>query len=176
MGRRIRTILATTALALPAIPSGASASCVGWDKALPNYDPNYYSVSHEFRRSKWVVRAKVLKETWIGEDGNEKPLRPPFQNGSPRPWGFDPYLGAFYDLEVQQAFKGTAPTTIKVFSENTTARFWLKEGEEILAFISMEAFDAPIGKQYTLDTCGNFRRYPEANSLMASVRKAATSH
>jgi len=173
MEKGIRAVVASAALALGAMPSVALAYCKGWDKTLPNYDPQYYSVDHEFRRSQWVIKAKVLKETWIGEDGQGKPLQPPFQNGSPRPWGFDPYLGAFYDLRVEQSFKGKPPLVIRVFSENATDRFWLKEGQEILAFVSTEAFDPPIGKQLTLDTCGNFRPFPEANGIMASVLKAA---
>jgi len=160
-------------LALGVFPSGGHAYCVGWDKTLPNYDPQYYSVSRELRRSEWVLKAKVINETWIGDDGQEKPLQPPFQNGAPRPWGFDLYAGAFYDLQVEHAFKGTPPPTIRVFSENATNRFWLKEGQEILAFVSEEVFEEPIGKQFTLDTCGNFRTYPKANGLVAAVLKAA---
>lgn len=169
---RIAT-LAFAALALGAMPSVAFAYCIGWDKNLPNYDSRYYSVDHEFRRSQWVVKAKVLKETWIGEDGQENSLQPPFQNGSPRPWGFDPYLGAFYDLRVEQSFKGSPPPIIRVFSENATDRFWLNENQEILAFVSAETFEAPVGKQMTLDTCGNFRPFPKANGIMAAVLNSA---
>lgn len=98
MEKRIRGLLISLSVVLAAHPSQAFAYCIGWDKSLPHYDPHYYSVSHEFRRSRWVFKAKVLKETWVDEDGKEKPLQPPFQNGSPRPWGFDPYAGAYYDL------------------------------------------------------------------------------
>ena len=168
-----RALLTVTALALGVTPFPASAYCVGWDKTLPSYDPRYYSVDHEFHRAAWVVKAKVLKETWVGEDGNEKDLKPPFQNGSPRPWGFDPYAGAFYDLQIEHSFKGSSPLNIRIFSENATDRFWLRKGEEILAFVSTEVFEAPIGKQFTLDTCGNFRPYPKANGVMGAVLKAA---
>ncbi|SEI96758.1 hypothetical protein SAMN05518849_10227 [Sphingobium sp. AP50] len=173
MGIRTSAVLNSAILAIGFIPSAAFAYCTGWDKTLPNYDPRYYSVAHEFRRSEWVVKAKVLKETWIGEDGKERALQPPFQNDSPRPWGFDPYAGAFYDLQVQRVFKGTPPATFRVFSENATNRFWLNKDEEILAFVSGEVFEAPIGKQRTLDTCGNFRPFPKANGIMAAVIKAA---
>jgi hypothetical protein len=121
------------------------------------------------------VKAKVLKETWIGEDGKPKPLKPPFQDGQPRPWGFDPYMGAFYDLRVETIFKGNPPSTLRVFSENSTARFWLLPGEEILAFVSTGAFDPPVGRQLTLDTCGNFAFFPRAQRLIPAVLKAAQS-
>lgn len=173
MERCLRAILAAVIAAVGSMPSAALAYCVGWDKTRPSYDPHYYSVNHEFRRSKWVVEAKVLKETWIGEDGKEKALQPPFQNGSLRPWGFDPYAGAFYDLRVERAFKGNPPLTFRVFSENATDRYWLNKNQKILAFVSTEVFEAPIGKQLTLDTCGNFRSFPKAKVIMVAVLKAA---
>jgi hypothetical protein len=77
------------------LPLHANAYCIGWDKSLPNYDPNYYSISHEYRRSKYVVKARVVRETWLGLDGEPRTLEPPFQYKAPRPWGFDPYIGAF---------------------------------------------------------------------------------
>jgi hypothetical protein len=169
----LRYLSLVIGLPLVVLPSSAEAYCVGWDKTLPNYDPHYYSVAHEFRRSQFVVKAKVLGETWIGEDGKAKPLRPPFQNGSPRPWGFDPYAGAFYDLQVKTAFKGRPPLKLRVFSENSTARFWLVKGQEILAFVSPETFDKPIGRQLTLDTCGNFGLFSKAKNIMPTVLKAA---
>lgn len=64
------------ALAVGAIPAKAGAFCIGWDKSFPNYDSAYYSVSHEFRRAKYVVKTKVVGETWVGEDGLPKPLQP----------------------------------------------------------------------------------------------------
>src|SRR5271155_454563 len=82
------------------------AYCVGWDKTLPTYDPQYYSVTHERDRSEYVVLGLVLHETWLGEDSKPKPLEPPFQNGRPRPWGFDPYSGALYDVEVIRSLNG----------------------------------------------------------------------
>src|SRR4051812_4380573 len=101
-----------------ATPGAARAYCVGWDKTLPNYDAHYYSVPHEFRRAKYVVKAKVVGETWVGEDGNAKSLQPPFQNNGPMPWGFDPYSGAYYRLRVEGTFKGKPPSYLTIFSEN----------------------------------------------------------
>ncbi len=158
---------------LGTLPMSASAYCAGGDPTLPNYDPRYYSIDQEFRRSQYVIRAKVIRETWIGEDGNIKALQPPFQQSGHRPWGLDPYMGAFYDLRVETIYKGKPPAILRVFSENSTARFWLEEGVEILAFVSSERFDRPIGRQFTLDTCGNFSIFPKANRTIAAVLTAA---
>ena len=160
------------AIALGA-PSAARAYCMGWDKTLPNYDAQYYSVSHEFRRAKYVIKAKVIQETWVGEDGKPKSLQPPFQNDGPRPWGFDPYTGAYYRLQVEVAFKGKPPSHLTVFSENSTARFWLDVGSEHVLFVTEETFEDPIGKRLTMDTCGNSKPLPKANTLLRDLGRLA---
>jgi hypothetical protein len=167
MKRGLATTLA--ALAMTGLAAAANAYCAGYDQHWSGYEPHYYSVAHEYHRSDFVVKARVLTETWIGENGKPRPLKPPFQNGSSRPWGFDPYLGAFYTVRVDQSLKGTPPATIKLFSENSTARFWLVPGSEILAFVSTERFDKPIGRQWTLDTCGNFATFPKARAILGAV-------
>jgi hypothetical protein len=156
------------------VPPKASASCIGWDKTLPNYDPKYYSVSHEFRRAKFVITATAVGETWLGEDGKEKPLEPPFMNGASRPWGFDPYLGAYYDIQVHRAFKGAPPPRLRVFSENTTARFWLKIGDDYLLFVDEGTFDV-IGNQLTVDTCGNSADIAHAHNALCQVQKLSSA-
>lgn len=74
---------------------------------------------------------------------------------------------------MERVFKGTPISTLRIFSENAEDRFWLNRGEEILAFVSSEQFEAPIGKQFTLDVCGNFGAFPKANSVMPAVLRAA---
>jgi len=133
--KTITLFFLTVVLGLGPIPLKASAYCIGSDKSMPDYDPEYYSVSHEFKRSQYVVEARVVREIWLGEDGKPKPLKPPFQDGQPRPWGFDPYTGAYYQIEILQAFKGHPPSQLQLFSENTTARFWLDVGQLYVLFI-----------------------------------------
>ncbi|MGH7022821.1 MAG: hypothetical protein ACREEB_04420 [Caulobacteraceae bacterium] len=163
------------ALVIGLTPASASAFCIGWDKNLPSYDPLYYSVSHEYRRAKYVIRAKVIRETWLGEDAKPKPLEPPFQNGSPKPWGFDPYAGAYYDVEVETSFKGPAPPTLRLFSENSTARFWFDVGSEWVLFVTDDTFDPPIGRSLTMDTCGNSEPLSKARALLRDLRELATA-
>lgn len=156
-----------------AIPSAARAYCVGWDKTLPTYDARYYSVPHEFRRAKYIIKAKVVRETWVGEDGQPKSLQPPFQNDRPKPWGFDPYAGAYYRLRVEAAYKGQPPAYLTIFSENSTARFWLDVGSEHVLFVTEEPFEDPIGKRLTMDTCGNSKPLPKANRLLRELGRLA---
>jgi hypothetical protein len=141
-------------------PTAASAYCAGADKTLPDYRPDYYSVPMEFGRSKFVVEGVVTSETWVGDDGKPKPLVAPFGSGEKRPWGLAaPYMGAWYDVQVIRRFKGRAPTHVRLFSENSTARFWLNKGERYLLFISGDVFDEPIRQAMTIDTCGNSAKF-----------------
>jgi hypothetical protein len=172
--RHLQVCIGLLGAAFAAAPGVASAYCTGWDNTLPNYDPHYYSPTHEFRRSKYVIKARVLRETWLGEDGKPKPLRPPFQFGEPRPWGFDPYAGAFYDVRVETAFKGQPRPVLRLFSENSTARFWLKVGSEHVLFVTDEAFDAPIGKSLTVDNCGNSTPVGKAGPLLRTLQRIAS--
>lgn len=167
-------VAAFTVVGLLCGPSASWAFCIGWDKSLPNYDPHYYSVSHEFRRSKYVVEVRVLRETWLDEDGKPKALEPPFQNGAKKPWGFDPYLGAYYDVGVLKSFKGEAPATLRLFSENSTARFWFDVGSKHVLFVSEGMFDHPIGHSLTMDTCGNSQPVSKAAGLLEKLRQLGT--
>lgn len=142
-------------VALLGIAAPASAYCAGLDKSRPGYPPTYYSLANEFKRASYVAIVRAERETWLGEDGRPKPLRPPFQYGNSRPWGFEDYIGTRFDVRVIQTFKGRPQKTLQLFSENSTARFWLDVGREYVILATEETFDAPIGRGLTLDTCGN---------------------
>ena len=148
------------------------AYCVGSDASVPGYDRDYYSVSKELARSRYVVVGRVVSETWLGEDGKPKALEPPFQDGRPRPWGFDPYAGAVYGIKVLRVIKGRPSRQLTLFSENSTARFWLDVGDDYVFFISEESFEAPIGRRLTIDTCGNSARMANAKEVLRRLDDA----
>lgn len=159
--------------ALSLTPSVAWSYCPGTDANFPGHDPHYYSVSKEYARSKYVIIATMDRETWLGEDGKPKPLKGPFQFGGKRPWGFDPYMGAYYDVRVLRSFKGAAPRHLRLFSENSTARFWLWHGVHYLLFISDGRFDPPVRYQLSVDTCGNSGDLPHNQALLGKVQRLA---
>jgi hypothetical protein len=153
------------------VPLKAGAYCPGNDKTFSSYDPAYYSVPKEFARAKYVVRARSVKETWIGEDGKPTVLKPPFLSGGSMPLGFDPYLGAYYDVDVVEAFKGSPPKQLRLFSENSTSRFYLDVGREFLLFVFDEVFDPPIRRALTTDNCGNSAYTDAAQSAIKTLRQ-----
>jgi len=158
------------------LPTVAAAYCPGSDSTRPAYDPDYYSVPKELARARYVLIGKVVREIWLGEDGKPKRLEPPFQFGEPRPWGFDPYAGAVYEVEIARAFKGHPASRIRLFSENSTARFWLDIGSTYLLFVTEEKFDAPIGTRLTIDTCGNSGLVEKSTATLNILVKTKNVH
>jgi len=168
------SLIAIVAVAIFA-PRMAQAYCTGWDKDLPGYRPDYYSTAREYARAKYVAVIQVTRETWLGEDGKPKPLRPPFQYKRSRPWGFDPYIGAYYDAKILTGYKGDPPRTISLFSENSTARFWLRPGVRYLAFVTEEQEEELQNRTVlTLDTCGNSQRWREGSKVLRVVQRLAS--
>jgi hypothetical protein len=142
-------------VAMTLTPTEAHAYCVGDDQTHPAV-PYYYSVPKEFGRARFVIEGVVTNEVWIGYDGKLKRLSPPFNSRENRPRGLAaPYMGAWYDIQVTKTFKGKPRPRLRLFSENSTARFWLNKGERYLLFVTEEAFDAPVGRALTADACGN---------------------
>jgi|TARA_R110002051_G_scaffold139896_1_gene212626 hypothetical protein len=93
------------ALALSALGSSAHALCI--------YKGELYaetSLSQEFEDSRWVVKAKVLSATDHFIEGEE-------------PW-------TEYQLEVQNAFKGTPPRQLRFFTFRNSGGFYLDRGRE----------------------------------------------
>jgi hypothetical protein len=167
-----RKLILFAALGL-AQSAAARAFCPGTEKDFPRYDPQDYSVAKEFARSKYVIVATMDRETWLGEDGRPKRLQGPFQNGAKRPWGFDPYAGAYYDVRVRRSFKGFAPSHLRLLSENSTARFWLSHGVSYLLFVSEARFDLPLRYQLTVDTCGNSGTLAGNGRVLRKVQRLA---
>lgn len=118
-----------------------------------------------------MAAIKVARETWLGADGKPEPLEPPFQNGSPRPWGFDPY----FNIEAIKALKGEPPRQLRLFSENSTGRFWLDVGTRHVLFITEEKFDEPIGQSLTMDTPDNSIPILKAIKLLRALETLSKS-
>jgi hypothetical protein len=149
------------------VPAPALAFCL---TSLPEIPRDYYSVAKEFGRSAYVATVRVTKEVWIGEDGKPTALHPPFLNRGPQPLGFDPYKGAFYDVDLLKAYKGSPNARLSLFSDNSTARFPMKVGSDYLVFMSLEQTDG-LGPQLGLDNCGNSAPLVYSAKALRSVKR-----
>ncbi len=74
-----------------------------------------------------------------------------------------------------RSFRGKAPASLRLFSENTTARFWLDVGSKQVLFVSEETFDPPVGGHLTIDTCGNSRPLSKAAGILNKLRQLASA-
>lgn len=153
-------------LVLGQLPSVAHGYCFGNDKLLPTYDPTYYSVPKEFDRAIYVVTARVIDGIWLDEHGKNTVLSPPFVSGTSRPLGLDPYMGAYYDVQVLRVFKGMPEGRLRLFSDNSSGRFPMDIGADYLLFIGNDTFDV-IGQQLDVDNCGNSAPTKEARAQIS---------
>jgi hypothetical protein len=58
------------------------------------------------------------------------------------------------------------PATLRLFSEDSTGRFWFDVGSKHVLFVSEETFDPSIGQNLTVDTCGNSQPLSKAAGLL----------
>lgn len=131
----MRAIVLPVVLALAALGSSAHALCI--------YKGELYAqttVSQEFQDSRWVVRAKVLAATNHFIEGEE-------------PW-------TEYRLEVQHAYKGDPPRSVRFFTFRNSGGFYLDRGQE-----------HDVGGEYLLflNPTARFPHVPAAASGMVSV-------
>lgn len=101
----MRAIVFPIVLALSALGSSAHALCI--------YKGELYaetSVSQEFQDSRWVVKAKALSATDHFIEGEEPCTE--------------------YQLEVQNAFKGTPPRRLRFFTFRNSGGFYLDRGRD----------------------------------------------
>ena len=148
-----------------AIP--AQASCEDID----------YSIAGEFRRSDLVVLVSATGVTWLDDNRRPVKLKPPLSFGT-MPGGLDPYLGAYYDVVLEKAYKGRPPRRFRIFSENTTARTPLAMHKPLLLFVKrVRAADAylQVG-DLTVDYCGNSVRADRMPQRVRAVERLAARH
>ena len=147
-------------LLLSVFSAAASAYCP------PDLD---YSVRGEFRRSDIVAIVRADKVTWLDENRRPTSLKRPLSLGA-FPGGLDPYIGAYYSVRLERAFKGNPPSRFRIFSENTTARTPLIVGKPLLLFIARSRLAdhyIRVG-DLTVDNCGNSAR---ADKVPTRVRE-----
>lgn len=78
------------------------------------------------------------------------------------------YDGWLYSLTVQELFRGPKTKTIKVFTENSSARFPLEVGKQYLLFA--KRFNGRLG----ITSCGNSALLSAAQLALAELRRFKT--
>lgn len=149
-------------------PAGAHAACEGVDQ------PDYYSVDRERARSAYVAVVRVTGESWLGNDRRPSRPMPPFLNGGGQPTGFDPYVGALYQVQIRQSLKGPTPARLVLFSENSSGRFPMVVGRDYLIFVRDQREpwldDRPA---LSVDPCGNSGLVEASGDVLRRLNAAA---
>lgn len=103
------------------------------------------SVRDEYRGSDVVVVGTVVRATAV-------PLSRDFQEGTA------------YTVRVNETLKGKAPRQLRLFSENSGARFPMRVGTQYLLFIDHL-------ERSVIDNCGNSGTLATRRQAVATVRR-----
>ena|ERR1700690_3018719 len=107
----------------------------------------HISVSREYSRSTYVLTASVVAARDVPRSKDE----------------YD-FEGTNYTLKSGQSFKGSAPKTFDVFSENSSGRFVMSPGESYLVFVHRDH------GRLRIDNCGNSGLLDASSLTLAKVR------
>ena len=108
------------------------------------------TVRDEYRASDVVVVGTVVRATAV-------PLSRDFQEGTA------------YLVRVNEQLKGKAPAQLRLFSENSGARFPMRVGTKYLLFIDHL-------ERSVIDNCGNSGTLAKRRQALATVRRLRQSH
>ena len=157
MAQFIRLTFPGLLLALVTFSPASYASC--WNSGTgPTAIYRHPSVPAEFKNSALVIFGRVTSKRNISEPDD--------------PEG---YSSTIYTVQVLETFKGTPQRTIRLLSENTTARFAMDTGKTYLLFVSQSRSTDMAGQKRLpeayVDNCGNSAVAKDAVSVIEAVRR-----
>jgi hypothetical protein len=129
-------------LALPLCLGVPTAHATCWELGKEDAGHRRPSLSNEFKAAEFVVIGRAKQERNI--------------SGPTDPQGYE---WTVYDVEVLEPLKGSPPHTVKLLSENSSARFPMSLGQSYVLFVSHEPTPERAGStelpQDYIDNCGN---------------------
>ena len=146
-------VLATSTSSATCWQSGSGAQAVA----------RHPSVAEEYQQAQFVVIGRATHEQNIASEADP-----------------DDFDWTVYDVEVLQAFKGHPPHTIRLSSENSSARFPLDPGKTYLLFITRMPMEEREGDETLpadfVDNCGNSDVMQTAGEALKAVTRLSESH
>jgi hypothetical protein len=161
VGPLMRLALASLMLAMLMMSPASCATC--WESgegATAVYrNP---SVPAEFKSAVLVITGRVTDARNISEPDDP-----------------DGYAWTVYTVQVLQTFKGSPPRTIRLLSENSSARFYMDTGQTYLLFVSHSPVAEMAGQERLptdyIDDCGNSALVKDAKSAVDKVKELSKS-
>jgi hypothetical protein len=80
------------------------------------------------------------------------------------------YAGTLYFLKVERLIKGTQKLELRLFSENTTARFPMEIGKSYLVFARRDTDLFKNTNTYWVNSCGNSKPAGHATKELRKLR------
>lgn len=162
MGQFTRVACFGLALATVAISPASQATC--WESgAGPTAIYRNPSVAAEFKEAPTVITGRVLDERTISTPDD--------------PEGYE---WTIYTVKVLETFKGKRQATIRLSSENTSARFPMDTGKSYLLFVSQSGMVEMAGQERIpeafVDNCGNSALVHDAKHAIKVVRGLSKVH
>ena len=121
------------------------------------------SVAAEFKEAPTVITGRVLDERNISTPDD--------------PEGYE---WTIYTIKVLETFKGKLQETIRLSSENTSARFPMDTGKSYLLFVSQSGMAEMAGQERIpeafVDNCGNSAPVQDAKHAIKVVRGLSKVH
>jgi hypothetical protein len=150
------------ALATVAMSPDSHATC--WESgAGPTAVYRTPSVAAEFKEAPTVITGRVLDERNISTPDD--------------PEGYE---WTIYTIKVLETFKGKLQETIRLSSENTSARFPMDTGKSYLLFVSQSGMAEMAGQERIpeafVDNCGNSAPVQDAKHAIKVVRGLSKVH
>jgi len=81
------------------------------------------------------------------------------------------WTGTFYTVQVDTVYRGNAPKSLEVYSENSTARFPMEEHKLYVLFINKDP-----DKNWTVDNCGNSGEVGLSAATMMQLKQLPLRH
>lgn len=81
------------------------------------------------------------------------------------------WTGTFYTVQVNTVYRGNAPKSLEVYSENSTARFPMEEHKLYVLFINKDP-----DKNWGVDNCGNSGEVALSASTMMRLKQLPLRH
>lgn len=156
MGHLIRLALRGIALVVATIPTATYATC--WESGSgPTAVYRNPSVPIEFKEAASVITGRVLAGRNISTPDDP-----------------DGFAWTVYTVQVLETFKGQPQQTIRLLSENSSARFDMDIGGTYLLFVSHSPIVEMAGQEQLpadyVDDCGNSALAKDAEAAIKTVR------
>jgi hypothetical protein len=76
-----------------------------------------------------------------------------------------------YTIQIERVLKGHIPSQIRLYSSNTTARYWMEVGESHILFLTREWKENRNFADYFVDNCGNSSTLPRGDAVLKQVEE-----